>query len=67
MKNLSFRFEIRKEENGEWYWSLFDIANKLRAESSEGFENETACIDFVNTLKSFVPQAEIYNGGTIIS
>lgn len=54
-------FEVRKDSQGEWYWTLQADNNKKIAKSSESYKNRSDCLHSIRLVKELSPSAPVYD------
>ena len=53
------KFEVYKDEAGEWRWRFIASNGRIIADSGEGYINKTDCLHGIELMKSEAPEAEI--------
>ena len=54
-------FEVRKDKNGEWYWTFQADNNKTIARSSESYINRSDCLHSIKIVKEKSPNCTVYD------
>ena len=55
-------FEIYKDKNFEWRWSLKATNGKILADSAEGYKNKQDMLNIINQIKNlpkYIPIIEV--------
>ena len=52
-------FVVYRDHAGEYRWHLLASNNRKIANSGQGFETESDCLESINLVKRVVPQAEV--------
>jgi uncharacterized protein YegP (UPF0339 family) len=55
------RFAVYKDNAGEWRWRLLGANNHRVAESSEGYKNQSDCIDIIKVIKGAVASVPVWD------
>ena len=58
------QFEVYRDNALLFRWQLRDDANRILAESSEGYHNRSDCENAVSLVRSIVPNAKIVLNNT---
>ena len=54
-------FEVKKDIQGEWYWTFQADNNKTIAKSSESYKNRTDCLHSIKLVKELSPNCTVYD------
>lgn len=49
-KEISMKFIIYKDKNGEWRWKIKAANGKIIADSAEGYKNKEDAINMINAI-----------------
>ena len=53
------RFQVFKDEKGEYRWNLRADNNKIIADSGEGYHNKEDCLHGIHLVRELSPEVEI--------
>ena len=53
------KFEVYKDEAGEWRWRFIASNGRIIAVAGEGYINKSDCLHGIELVKSEAPEAEI--------
>lgn len=54
-------FEVRKDNQKQWYWTFQANNNKTIARSSESYIHRSDCLDSIKMVKTLGPTCTIYD------
>jgi uncharacterized protein YegP (UPF0339 family) len=56
---IDIKFEVYKDDKGEWRWRCLHLNGNILADSAEGYKNKQDCVDELVRIKSLAPVATI--------
>jgi uncharacterized protein YegP (UPF0339 family) len=59
------RFDVYKDDKGEWRWTLKSRNGRITGDSGEGYKNKQDCIHGVNLIKEYAGKANVQVGSDI--
>lgn len=57
---INIKFEVYKDNKGEWRWRCVHLNGNILADSSEGYVNKEDCITELLNIKMKAPMATIF-------
>ena len=55
------RFQVYKDDLGEYRWRLRAENNKIIADSAEGYHNKEDCMHGIHLVRDIAPEVDIEN------
>jgi len=53
------RFEVYKDDKGEWRWRAKSRNGRITGDSGEGYKNKADCLHGIQLFKNFASHAEV--------
>jgi uncharacterized protein YegP (UPF0339 family) len=54
-------FDVKKDVNGQWYWTFQADNNKTIARSSESYINRSDCLHSIKLVKELSPNCTVWD------
>ena len=58
-------FEVKKDSQGQWYWTFQAENNKTIAKSSESYINRGDCLHSIKIVKDLSPKCKVWDMTTV--